>query len=266
MAEQKLLSWNPDDAIQGGLVSDVDVTFKECRFEYWNYGGRIDNDVAALRITLLVDGQTDTVDQYWSVGDAGFYQPVNDGRAMVGKDGHENYIKNSNFMLLINSLVNQGYERKKGGLGDISILDGVRAHVVRHTAPKREGLDTQGTNEREKMVLIVTKLISVPGEKARAKGKTTTAAAATAAQPVAQAAGEAGAEENELSTLAKGALLIILKAQETVTKGKVKLPLFKQMTSRTSDERNEAVKMVTDDVWLLENGFDIDGENIRLAA
>ena len=51
----------PVDLHAGGLIDDCDVTLKELRFVLWDYDGKADADVPALRVTMENEDGEDTV-------------------------------------------------------------------------------------------------------------------------------------------------------------------------------------------------------------
>jgi len=155
-------SLRPKDQVEGGgLLDNVDATWKEVEFTTWDYAGTRKEAVTALRIAMDIDDGEDA-EQYWSCG--GTLVPSKDGKKLVG--GAVN--KTSNFGILINSLVEAGYPEDKIS-DDCSVFKGLKCHMVRIPAPKRGGgipAKTTRTDGREfeKTILVVDSIIKLPWE------------------------------------------------------------------------------------------------------
>ena len=77
MSEQTA-SLNPENFVEGGgLIDDVDVTFKECIFDMFDYNGKVVPGVPSLKITMGMEDDEEAV-QYYSVGSANDWIPSED--------------------------------------------------------------------------------------------------------------------------------------------------------------------------------------------
>src|SRR5262245_43883094 len=104
MAEQEYLSLEPEDFVQGGLLSDVDVEFSDLQFCGWDYNGAVPEEILAVKATLRVlddkgkpDPQSET-DQFWSAG--GPFSEVGtseDGYKLIPSATKNGLTKGSNF-------------------------------------------------------------------------------------------------------------------------------------------------------------------------
>ena len=77
------VSLRPSSYTSGGLIDDCDVTFKELRFALWDYDGKADADVPALRVTMETEDGESTI-QYFSAGRTDHFMPTEDGLGAVG--------------------------------------------------------------------------------------------------------------------------------------------------------------------------------------
>lgn len=160
MAEPKYVSINPDTFTQGGLVDDVDAVVKSFRAVEWNYQGKSDAVLAFHLNFVTKDG--DEYDQYYSAGDLKRMVPSDDGKHIVFVAGSGTVIEQSNAGQFMASLVNAGFPKTKLG-SDLSVIDGLGAHLRRVAQPERKGLK-KAEGERQAQVLIVTEVLWLPGE------------------------------------------------------------------------------------------------------
>lgn len=195
-----------DEFVVSGLIDDADVTIESARFVSWDYKGQVTPPVLALQL-WLVDGDGARHDDYLSAGDQKFFVPSSDGRKAIPVGSQQKLNINTNAVEFIISLLNADTRGElaakiKGG-DDISVMDGVKVHVVRKAQKKRAGIqiqanavpDVPGQAPRQKTVLTVEKLIAYPWEAAGAAARPAAAAGAVAtgaAAPVATASAPAG--------------------------------------------------------------------------
>lgn len=162
-------------AIGGSLADDVDFTIERVRFGYGYGDGKDGSDAVTLQL-LWKDGDGAEHFGYYSIGQ-GFVP------SETGKDGDDNNGKmlvpvgdktapnnSSNFALLLTSMVNAGVPEDLFD-GDISAIEGLIGHYNRVPAPKRNNLPSRpGQKQRDDpTILLFTTLISLPGEKPKAK-------------------------------------------------------------------------------------------------
>lgn len=172
MAEKKGVSLKPSDQVEGGgLLDNVDCLWKEVRFEMFDYGGT-QAETPALRVTIAPEDGGE-VDQYWSCGQAKDWNPSKDGKSLIPVGEAKGLNKSSNASILFQSLIKANFPEDKIG-DDVSVFEGMRAHMIRVPAPKRGGLPStkkrEDGREFEKTILVVDKILSLPGEE-KAEGK-----------------------------------------------------------------------------------------------
>ncbi len=190
MTESRVASLNPTDAIQGGLLDDVDVIVESARFTMWDYNGKA-KTVTALRVQYK-DGEDKLHEQYYSCGDPERFVPSDDGKKLLLTGTATALNTTSNVVLYLSSLINAGFPSAKL-VDDITTIEGLRAHVQRVTQAKRAGI-TQA-DDKERSLLLVTKILALPGEAVKggtvkaAKPKATAAAVAAAPAVAALAPG-----------------------------------------------------------------------------
>lgn len=208
MAEQQGVAF--DEFTQGGRLDDADVLVKRARWATWDYKGKT-APVFALDLDLE-DGEGQVHEEHLSCGELRFFVPSADGRLAVPSGTASKLNLNTNAVAFLLSFMNAD---TKGEItakfkkeGDVSLLEGLRLHVVQKAQPKRAGLAITadaaaqpGQPPREKTQLICEKVISYVGGAAPAAAGTTQAAPAAAAAP-------AGSSETE--DLAVGCLIGML--------------------------------------------------------
>lgn len=270
MGEKKGASFNTKDFIVGGLLDDVDVTWVNVKCEMYDYGGKADAAPCVGADLVTGDEEGAPVRQYWSVGNADNWEPSEDGKYMipVGKDS--GFRKGSNVFLLLKSLEEAGFPMERFNDGDITALEGLRTHMVRKPAPKREGFTQtvrrgQDGKEFENKILLVESIITLPGEaaaaatpvqKAKAAAKTK---AATKAKSNVEPQAEAAEADVSLDDKAKEILtMLIVEGGGAVSKKDIPSQAFKVMG--TDPARNKVLALLFKDEWISGNGFTISAE------
>lgn len=186
MSNGKLVSLLPSEMVQGGLIDDLDVEFTAALFTIFDYQGKADPRVC-LRVDMK-DDEGNLHEQYFSAADPKHFAPSDDGNGIVAVSEKGALIKGSNYDGFMSSLINAGFPESnlREGIGG---LVGTKVHVARKAAPKRSGIINQpGQENREQTVLVVTKIISLPGQGGAAKAKATTGPKAAPAAGGAKAA------------------------------------------------------------------------------
>lgn len=274
-------SLNPDDFIQGGLLDDVDVVFKECRFVEYDYEGKSEKPALCLLVVMehTEDGKTIESNQYYSAGSLDRFQPSEDGTHAVSVGGAKGLALGTNIAALLKSLKDAGFPMDKFGNGDMSVLDGMLAHINRIPQQERKGLANQQVNDKgfARTVAIVTKIHKMPWEKVAGgkraaaaptsinKGKT--AAAAPAQEEAANDDG--GDEEQELYTAAAEVLTTVLGEKGgSVKKASLAPASFKHL-KELPEQRSAILKLFADSKWLEEQGenygWSFDGTTVTVA-
>ena len=220
----------------GGLLDDVDVTFKECRVCTWDYNGTVPAPVPAIRVAMQLSDGGETAEQYWSAGSGKDWMPSDDGKKLVAIGKATALVRSSNAGILMESIINSGYPEDKIS-DDISALEGMEVHMMRVPAPKRGGLakSTRADGrEFEATVLTVSKIHKLPWEKKAAKGK----------------GKDPEAINGDVQATATAALMAVLANNpDGVTKQQIPGLVFKEVDAKDPN-RNEVVKVVFTDDFL----------------
>lgn len=162
-------SLRPSDHIQGGLIDDVDVEFINAEFVVWDYQGKSGGTQSpVLHLSMKILGEEDVYEQYYSAGDLGNWVPSDDGKRLE-RAGTPTQLANScNLSLFLASLVNGGFPEGKMA-DEATFMVGTKAHVNRTAQPERPGLARAADDSRKPTVLLVTKILGLPGEKMKGK-------------------------------------------------------------------------------------------------
>lgn len=187
------LSLRPSTFSAGGsLIDDVDAEIVRARFVQYDFEGKSESGAKLCLLAVLKDGDGAEHPQYWSAGDLRFFVPSEDPKnddlngITVVQVGDKTALNGgTNCALFLNSLVQAGFPEDKLDEGDIRVLEGMVCHVNRVPQPKRNNMPKRaGAPDRDPMILIVTAIKSLPGEK-KAAAKTNGAAkpTATSAKP-----------------------------------------------------------------------------------
>lgn len=171
MAVEKWASLNPDDFGEGGgLLDNVNVTFKEVRFVMWDYNGKVPTPSPALHVRFeQEDGSI--ADQYWSAGQGKDFIASKDGSRLIPLTDGKTVVKTSNAAMLIKSIVDSGFPKDKlvEAEGKCTVFEGMKAHVFRKPT-SREGIKKDEGKKYEDTVLLVSEIIQLPWEKGKGSG------------------------------------------------------------------------------------------------
>lgn len=253
----------PSSFTQGGLIDDIDVTIQSSRFELYDYDGKVQSPTLALHLSL-VDDDGLVSEQYYSAGDPKFFVPSKDGKEAVPVGSKTTLSAGSNAAMFLVSLVNAGYPEDQMG-SDVSVFEGMKVHVGRVAQPKRSGIIKGGDdNGREKTVLCVTKIISMPGQAPVSKGKAATPkAAGKAAAPAQQSLPDGGDDLD--ATLTEVVMEALGEAGGTIAKKAIAQVVFKAAAfSGDAKARAAATKRVFSDEFLTAGPWSFDGTNITM--
>lgn len=243
-------SLNPEGFVEGGgLVDDVDVTLKENRFDVFDYNGTVKPGVPSLKIVMdLEDGEEAT--QYYSMGSPTDWAPSEDGTQLVAIGKATNIRLSSNGGIFLKALVDAGFPADKLG-DDISILDGLQAHMIQVPAPKRPGIKKKAREDGREFadtILIVSEIKTLPWEKSKPRGapagskKTTTGKGGTTKKKSAPASDDDAKRKTTL------AILAILEEEGSIAKKDLPTAIFRNYKS--DPDRNAMVKTAFDDEFL----------------
>jgi len=287
------ISLGLDDFIQGGLLSDIPVEILQIKFRGFDYQGAVSKDVLCvwLQFGLLDDNLKRTTDepveQFMSAGgdldEVMLSEPDQDMVGVLNSTGAKSAMtKGSNFEIFLQSLtkpINGGPAMPKNWLRDnrssLKCLLGLKFHLFRSPAPKREGIDTSGRKRKEfeQQVPTATKIYWAPWAAKQTAGKvdrklavvpaagTAPAAPAPAAETTQQVNGSAaaaGSGADELTIQAIDTVKAVL-AENPIFESIVdlKVAAFRHHSKTKADIRNSIVKMLADPAWLVANGFKV---------
>lgn len=258
------VSLKPTDMTHGGgLVDDIDVTIKECKFVSYDYNGKATEAALALGITL-VDDDGNEYDQYFSAGSLKDFVPSKDGKQALPVGTKTSMNDGSNFAIFLLSMVNAGFPEDKIE-SDISVFENTYLHIKRIPQPKRSGIADTNTSGREKTVITAEKIHTLPWDnkgKKVAPGKTASGAPKVGGKPAVAAAasgkanGAAAAVEvsEELTNQAQMAVMEAVEgAGGTLPKAKLSQVLFKQLIK--DPNRNDIVSLAFKDDFLAADGM-----------
>jgi hypothetical protein len=245
-----------DEFVQGaGRLDDVDITVASARWVSWDYRGKIANAVLALQVNA-VDAEGTEHEEYLSCGDLKFFVPSGDGKKAVPVGSQVKLNINTNAVAFIASLMNADTRGEMAAKlrtsDDISVLDGLKLHVVQKAQPKRAGIvAAPGVASAEgKTQLIVEKVLSYPWEKAGAAPRA--AAAAPAAAPKAGNGAPPVADANtELAT--STLVTIVSEAGGTIKKSAIAGKVFSNpdVKAQPAPVRNALLGIIVRDDFLM---------------
>jgi hypothetical protein len=267
------ISLKPSEASQGGgaMIDDVDVTIKAVRFRLWDYNGQIPNPILGLEVTY-VDDEGNEAAQVYSAGETKHFVPSPDGSEAQKVGSIETLQETTNAMQFMVSLVNAGFPEDK--IADkVTVFEGTRVHVNAVPQPKRPGIK----NAKEgKTILLVSKIHSLPGEKAKAPAKAKAAPLAAAAAKVAQTqtvqaeqaaapGGNGAATDVDLNAIGIDTLMGIIMAKGgSIPQAAIAQEAFKVLASHP--QRNQIVQLVYKPEFLKQAGapWSYDGSTVSM--
>ena len=259
MAKKKTASLDPETFVDGGgLIDDVDATINKARFDLYDYNGTVDPPVPALKLDLETeDGEE--VEQYYSMGSAADWAPSKDGSQLEAIGKATAIRTTTNGGLLLKALLDAGFPADDLG-DDITSLDGMVAHFVQIPQPARTGLKQRKRadgREFEKTILIVSEILTMPGEKKKPRGA-----------PKSKAKGKAEAEEPEEDDLSEKATEIIMgvlaEVGEAIPKKKLVPLVFKAEELAGDPDKNGIIKLIMDDDFMNAGPWEFDGTEVSL--
>jgi hypothetical protein len=237
-------SLNPESYSEGGgLLDNVNVVWKEVRFEMWDYNGMVPQAVPAMKIVMETE-EAGEATQYFSAGSAKDWQPSQDGIRLVATGGATGINKTSNMAILISSLVEAGFPPEKIE-DECTVFEGLECHMVRVPAPKRTGIvNTPRADGKvfEKTNLVVDTIVKLPWEK---KGKTVTTK------------GKAVEEDNKIESLATQTVMEILEENpKGIDKKKLASSAFQIL--KANPDRNAVLQLIYRDSFLQSGLWDFN--------
>lgn len=250
----------PSNQTEGtGLLNDVDVTWVGLAFKEWDYNGSVPEAVPALEITMEVDGDDSTQVQYFSAGKLKDWVPSADGTTLEAVGSATGINKTTNLAILMNSLVEAGYPEEEID-DDCTAFIGLKCHMVRVPAPKRSGLpETPRADGKvfEKTNLIVSDIISMPGEAKAAKG----GAKGKATKATTKGKAAAGGEEDSKDKATQVVLDILSDNPKGLDKKKLGQMVF--VALKSDPARNSVLQLVFSDEFLNDGPWTFDGKTVQ---
>lgn len=159
-------SVNPDQAIEGGLWSAENARIVGAEYlDEYDYNGRAANPATVVHLTLEREGQEQNDEQYWSIGSPEHWAVEDGGRSLSPvNEEQEGLRKGSNAHALFTGLAECGLDAEmfEKITTDISVLEGYVFHWVRKPQQEREFRDEQAEQNRNRTVLVPTKLVESP--------------------------------------------------------------------------------------------------------
>lgn len=192
----KLASNNPENMVQGGLADDFDGVVVKARYAPWNYEGKLDHYILAVRLEIRPDGEAEVFNAWYSAGDLEQYMPSNDGENPVNTEGFgtpgfnmeqvdgiyairvgkkEGLSNNSNWAQFMGGALEARLPKDRLS-PDVRFMEGVHGHWNRIAQKKRAGLvkavaPGAEANQRQKEILALTEFKGIvdPNTKLAAK-------------------------------------------------------------------------------------------------
>lgn len=269
----KKASFLPDEMVEGGgILDDADVTIKDIKFGMSDYNGAIDEEVGALLVTF----EDDDEEEHEQILSAGKGKPSKDGKSYMVETGLNS---GTNAGLFISSLFECEPSVAKHLKDDISVLEGMKLHVIRKAPPKGRNTIQRDDDEgggRGKTILVASDVISCPwdkgGKKAGSKkGKVADKKTAKGKKSKSDDDDEEEEEEeadgDDTTANAKTVLLAALDANNgEITKLKLTAACYsiiKKKLKKFAGERADIVKTINDPKFLkTQDGWAFDGKKV----
>lgn len=284
-----LLSLNPDTFTSGGLLDDADVVVRDAAFLMWDYNGQQAVAVPALGITFRIKGEESDPDeskdhdQYYSCGKAEDFVPAEGGIGLIAVGAKTGLNNNTNAGLVLASFIAAGVPKTRFDSGNIkTALVGVECHVNRVPAPERSNA-TPRPDGRKPEILVVTKLLALPGEGSGQVRQTASkpglskvsgATKANGAPAIAHVTPNAGVattmspSDPELDAELAPVLLELIEANGgTLPKKLIGMKVFGRF--KGDPRQSAAMKRASSDEFLMgltEAGFTYDGATLAFAG
>jgi len=167
------ISMNPETFTAGGLINDIDITITDAQTTTWDMNGAVSADTPFLAVEMTDPNGTAHV-QYYSAGKPEDWQPEESGEGFISPSGKTGINGTTNLGMFLASAVEAGFPKDMFNDGNLKVLIGTQAHVLQKVL-ERQGLIRTGKNAaRPNQVLLVSKIIALPGAEG---AKTTTASA-----------------------------------------------------------------------------------------
>lgn len=241
MAKGIVVSFNPEDAVSGGVLEEGDYEFSDAQFIMFDYGGKSESGpVPALSVKMTDLKSQDEVEQVWSAGSG--YVPSEDGMSLVG--AIPGIKKKTNLYALFVSLVEADFPLAELNKHDISVLNGLKAHMIRKPGAAAEIYKTRPEGEQgkggDRTVPVVGEILELPGGKK--DGKKSGGGKKAADKPAAKG-GKDGVTKKATSTL-----MGLLKDNPSIAQSDLAGIAFEALAD--DDDRNAVLKVMFDENFL----------------
>lgn len=225
------VSLNPEHAISGGLLDDVDVEIITARFEIYDYEGKGDPAPVLLLKLKTEDGEEHK--EALSVGKIADWQPSDDGKELQAVGNATSLRDKCKAILFLQSCASAGFPPDKLEPGDASVLDGLGFHALRVTVDYR-GLekkrDAQG-REMDFTVLNCSKINYLPGEKKGGKGAAAAKSSGTKKKAAPASAPAASGADLDIDSAAEAALLeLLIEVDGEIQAKMIPTKIYKKLT------------------------------------
>jgi hypothetical protein len=126
----------------------------------FDYGGKAP-EAPAFHATLVDTEDDESHEQYWSAGKASDWEIGDDGASLIPVGKPQAINVSSNMGQLLVSLGNAGFPDEALAAGDVTVLEGMVAHVMR-VEMKRKGLKKENDKGYEQTCLCVDEIKTLP--------------------------------------------------------------------------------------------------------
>jgi len=257
------VSINPEDFSKGGVLNDVDVEFVETRFmtgedaaELCDNLDKYTNYEETLFLVVKLKTQDGEAYEPWSSGKLDYFEPRMEGRIAKPVGTAEKLSDSCNAYTLLASILNAGFPRDQFD-DDVSIFDGMMAHLIRVEQPKRAGLD--GDSGKTRTVLTVENIhedspVGVPGKKRGRKAKP-------------KAVAKASEGEDDFDEIASTTIVEILIDADGGPVKRTSLfgRMLKVLQKSHPDDFKDIIKVASEEDFLeRSNDWDFDGKALSI--
>lgn len=240
---------------QGGFLDDAEAIIKSCKTAAYTYPGS-DKSAQGLIVEFDVEGLDEPHIENYS---SGAVEPTEDGTGFVKALSTKSKAKQ-----FIDSLLKLDYPNVEA---DVHVFEGAKVHLKRMALPKMPGIDKEG--DKDKTVLLVDKIIALPGVKGKGaapKAAAKPAGKSTSTPPTAQSNGSG--DEATIAAVLEALTKIDGGVRE---RGKLQTDVFLAAlkSKMPSAEATQLKKSITAE-WLIANaeagGWATDGETVSLGG
>jgi len=185
--EVKHASFNPEDAVEGGgglAIDGATVKWQNCKFEVFDYQGKAASQTCFGVDFIDQESGEEYQRQYYSAASPELWLPDenDDDLTLIPVGGVEQLLNKTNFMLLMASLINAGFNLKDNRA---DIFEGLVTKMIVQTR-KEEGLAQRTSKTGKKYnpsVVLVAEIIEEPGEGKKGGGAKQSGGGKKAAAP-----------------------------------------------------------------------------------